>query len=151
MGVGLEAGLALDAIADELAAHLDRADLAAVSGELEVLQDAMSYLAEQLLSTRPFIPDVPLTENWRDILLEWLAGTPVHEIGLDNVRLIEDAFAYHLVWALEALRMRRVALGWSPEIIAGGAAACVESGLPRFVMAMLVRAGLPSRATALPR
>ena len=149
MGVGLEAGLALDAIADELAAHLDRADLAAVSGELEVLQDAMSYLAEQLLSTRPFVPDVPLTENWRDILLEWLAGTPVHEIGLDNVRLIEDAFAYHLVWALEALRMRRVALGWSPEIIAGGAATCVESGLPHFVMAMLVRAGLPSRATAL--
>jgi hypothetical protein len=33
-------------------------------------------------------------------------------------------------------------------MIAGGAAACLETGLPRFVMAMLVRAGFPSRAAA---
>jgi hypothetical protein len=73
----------------------------------------------------------------------------VRDIGPDNMRFIEDAFAYRLVWALEALRMRRIALGWEPEIIAGGAAACLETGLPRFVMAVLVRAGLPSRAGAL--
>jgi hypothetical protein len=53
------------------------------------------------------------------------------------------------VWALEALRMRRIALGWEAEIIEGGAAACLETGLPSFAMAMLVRAGLPSRAGAL--
>ena len=149
MGVGLEAGLALDAIADELAAHLDRADLAALSGDLEVLQDATMFLAERLLSLRPFAPDVSLPENWQGILFSWLAGVPVHVIGTDNMQFIEDTFAYRFVWALEAFRMRRVAMGWEPETIAGGAAACVESGLPRFVMAMLVRAGLPSRAAAL--
>ena len=149
MGVGLEAGLALDAIADELAAHLDRADLAALSGDLEVLQDATAFLAERLLSLRPFAPDVSLPEDWHGILLSWLAGVPVHVIGADNMQFIEDTFAYRFVWALEAFRMRRVAMGWEPETIAGGAAACVESGLPRFVMAMLVRAGLPSRAAAL--
>ena len=149
MGVGLEAGLTLDTIADELAVHLDRADLAALLGDLGVLQDALAHLAERLLSVRPFAPVDPLPEDWQDILFEWLAGVPVQEIGANHMRFIEDAFAYRFVWALEALRMRRVALGWEPETIAGGAAACVESGLPRFVMAMLVRAGLPSRAAAL--
>ena len=149
MGVGLEAGLTLDKMADELAAHLDRADLAALSGDINVLQNAMACLAERLLFTRPFIPNDPLPQHWSDILSEWLAGLPMHQIGEDHIRSIEDAFSYRLVWALEALRMRRIALGWEPEIIPGGAAACVESGLPRFMMAMLVRAGLPSRAAAL--
>ena len=149
MGVGLETGLKLDAMADELAVHLDNADHAALPGDLDVLQNALAHLAEPLLSVRPFAPDDPLPENWRNILFAWLAGVPMRDIGADNMRFIEDAFAYRLVWALEALRMRRVALGWKPEIIAGGAAACLESGLPRFIMAMLVRAGLPSRVAAL--
>lgn len=149
MGVGLEAGLTLDAMADYLVAHVDRADLAALSGELTVLQDAMGVLAERLLAIRPFVPEVHLPQDWQRILFSWLAGEPVHEIGADNVRVIEDAFSYRLVWALEALRMRRIATGWEPEVTAGGAAACVESGLPHFLMAMLVRAGLPSRAAAL--
>jgi hypothetical protein len=149
MGIGLEAGLTLDAMADELAAHLDRADLGALPGDLDVLREALARLAERLLRIRPFAPDDPLPADWRDILNAWLAGVPVTEIGPDNMRFIEDAFAYRLVWALEALRMRRIALGWEAEIISGGAAACLETGLPRFVMALLVRAGFPSRAGAL--
>ena len=92
MGVGLEAGLTLDAMADDLVAHVDRADLAALSGELDVLQDAMGNLAERLLAIRPFAPEVPLPQDWQRILFAWLAGEPVHEIGADNVRVIEDAF-----------------------------------------------------------
>ena len=149
MGVGLKAGLTLDTMADDLVAHVDHADLAALSGELEVLQHAMGHLAERLLAIRPFALKGPLPDSWQAILFAWLAGKPIHEIGADNVRVIEDAFAYRLVWALEALRMRRIAMGWVPEVVSGGAAACVESGLPRFAMAMLVRAGLPSRAVAL--
>ncbi len=149
MGVGLEAGLTLDAMTDELEAHVDRADLAARSGDVDVLQHAMANLAKRLLFIRPFAPDDSPPADWRDILFAWLAGEPVSEIGAKNVRVIEDAFSYRLVWALEALRMRRIATGWVPEVITGGAAACVESGLPRFAMAMLVRAGLPSRAAAL--
>ncbi|MEZ1355951.1 hypothetical protein, partial [Pseudomonas aeruginosa] len=53
------------------------------------------------------------------------------------------------VWALEAVRTRRMSLGWSPETVAGGAAAAVETGVPRFMMAMLIRAGLPSRRAAM--
>ena len=87
MGVGLEAGLTLDAMADDLVAHVDRADLAALSGELDVLQDAMGNLAERLLAIRPFAPEVPLPQDWQRILFAWLAGEPVHEIGADNVRV----------------------------------------------------------------
>lgn len=149
MGVGLEAGLILDAMADELAALLDQADEAALPGDAEVLLATLTMLAERLLAIRPFIPADPLPPGWRNILSAWLSGTPVSEIGLDNMRLIEDVFTYRLVWALEALRTRRVALGWRPEIIAGTAAACLETGLPRYTMAMLVRSGLPSRAAAM--
>lgn len=149
MGVGLEAGLTLDPIADKLAVLLDQADEAALVGDADALHAALVALAEQLLAIRPFVPDDPLPGDWREILAAWITGTPVRDIGPDNIRFIEDVFTYRLVWALEAMRTRRVALGWQPEILAGTAAACLETGLPRYMMALLVRMGLPSRAAAM--
>ncbi|MCZ0733956.1 hypothetical protein [Phreatobacter sp. AB_2022a] len=70
-------------------------------------------------------------------------------IGADRMKTVEDAFAYKLVWALEAIRTRRVTQGWEPEIVAGGAAAAAETGVPNFMAAMLIRAGLPSRRAAI--
>jgi hypothetical protein len=151
MGVGLEAGLAIDAMADELAELLDRADAAALSGDVDELVDALGGLGERLLFIRPFIPDKAnaLPANWKDILRNWISGEDVAKIGPKNMRTVEDAFTYRLVWALEAVRTRRMSLGWSPEIVAGGAAAAVETGVPQFMMAMLIRAGLPSRRAAM--
>jgi hypothetical protein len=63
--------------------------------------------------------------------------------------VIEEAFGYRLVWALEALRTRRVSLGWSPMIVAGGGAAALETGVPQLMMATLIRAGLPSRRASM--
>jgi antirestriction protein ArdC len=67
MGVGLEAGLAIDAMADELAALLDRADKATLNGDVEELVDALGGLGERLLFMRPFIPDKAsaLPVNWK--------------------------------------------------------------------------------------
>ena len=65
------------------------------------------------------------------------------------MRAVEEAFTYRLVWALEAVRTRRMSLGWSPETVAGGAAAALETGVPQFMMSMLIRAGLPSRLAAM--
>jgi hypothetical protein len=146
MGVGLEAGLTIDATSGELESLIDRADAAAF-GDLEDLSDALSGLADRLLSIRPFIPDKGnrLPPNWKEILRQWVSGTDVAQIGAHNMRVIEDAFMYRLVWALEAIRTRRVSLGWSPEIVAGGGAASLETGVPQFMMSMLIRAGLPSR------
>ena len=151
MGVGLEAGLTIDAMADELAELLDRADDAALSGDIDELADALSGLGERLLFMRPFIPDKAnaLPANWKAILRNWVSGEEVSKIGPQNMRAVEEAFTYRLVWALEAVRARRMSLGWSPETVAGGAAAAVETGVPRFMMAMLIRAGLPSRRAAM--
>jgi hypothetical protein len=151
MGVGLEAGLTIDAMADELAELIDRADEAALSGDIDVLVDALGGLGERLLFMRPFIPDKAnaLPANWKAILRSWVSGDDVAKIGPQNMRAVEEAFTYRLVWALEAIRTRRMSLGWSPEKVAGGAAAAVETGVPQFMMSMLIRAGLPSRRAAM--
>lgn len=151
MGVGLEAGLTIDAMADELAELLDQADEAALSGDIDKLVEALGGLGERLLFMRPFIPDKAnaLPANWKAILRSWVSGEEVSKIGPQNIRAVEEGFTYRLVWALEAVRTRRMSLGWSPEIVAGGAAAAVETGVPRFMMAMLIRAGLPSRRAAM--
>jgi hypothetical protein len=151
MGVGLEAGLAVDAMADELGQLIDRADAASWGGDVDELAAALIGLGERLLVIRPFIPDKnnPLPANWKIVLRAWIAGTDVEQIGVLNMRVVEEAFTYRLVWALEAIRTRRVSLGWSPDIIPGGAAAALETGVPQFVMSMLIRAGLPSRRAAM--
>ncbi len=151
MGVGLEAGLTIDTMADELAKLIDRADEATLSGDIDELVDALGGLGERLLFIRPFIPDKAnaLPVNWKAILRSWVSGEEVSEIGPQNMRAVEEAFTYRLVWALEAVRTRRMSLGWSPEMVAGGAAAAVETGVPQIMMAMLIRAGLPSRRAAM--
>lgn len=151
MGVGLEAGLSIDAMADDLAELLDRADDAALSGDVDELADALGGLGERLLFMRPFIPDKTnaLPANWKTILRSWVSGEEVSKIGPQNMRAVEDAFTYRLVWALEAVRTRRMSLGWSPDTVTGGAAAAVETGVPQFMMALLIRAGLPSRRAAM--
>ena len=151
MGVGLEAGLSIDAMADELAELLDQADEAALSGDIDELVDALGGLGERLLFIRPFIPEKAnaLPANWKAILRAWVSGEEVSKIGPQNMRAVEEAFTYRLVWALEAVRTRRMSLGWLPETVAGGAAATVETGVPQLMMAMLIRAGLPSRRAAM--
>ncbi len=151
MGVGLEAGLAIDAMAADLGALVDRADAAALPGDVDELTDALTGLAERLLVIRPFIPDPAnrLPPHWPQLLKQWVSGAEVSIIGPQNMRVVEDAFTYRLVWALEALRTRRLSLGWSPDIVAGGGAAALETGVPQFMMSMLIRAGLPSRRAAI--
>ena len=151
MGVGLEAGLSIDAMADDLGALIDRADAASLPGNVDELTDALAGLSERLLVMRPFIPDKrnALPANWKTILKQWVSGAEVSEIGPHNMKLVEEAFTYRLVWALEAIRTRRVSLGWSPDIIPGGGAASLETGVPQFMMSMLIRADLPSRRAAI--
>lgn len=148
MGVGLESGLAVDAIAPVLTVLLDNADLAALQGDPETLANALIGLGEQLLLIRPFVPDEPLPPNWRNLLRAWVRGDDVAAIGIDNMRIVDAAFVYRLVWAIEAVRMHRRANGGTSDLLEGSAAACLETGLPANAMAMLVRAGLPSRIAA---
>jgi hypothetical protein len=151
MGVGLEAGLELDALANRLGVLVDKADNAALVGDADKLAEALVKLARHLLVIRPFVPDKKnaLPSDWEALLKAWVTGVDVNTIGTENMGVVEDAFAYRLVWALEALRTRRVTLGWSSDIVAGGGAASLETGVPQLMMAMLIRAGLPSRRAAM--
>ena len=151
MGVGLEAGLTIDSMADELDELLARADEAALVGNIQQLSDALGELGNRLLFIRPFIPDKinALPEEWKAILHNWVSGEEVSKVGVHNMRLVEDAFTYRLAWALEAIRVRRASHGSAPELVAGAAAAVLESGVPQFTMAILIRAGLPSRRAAI--
>jgi hypothetical protein len=151
MGVGLVTGLALDAMAEELEPLIDQADNAALSSDKKELADALVALARRLLVIRPFVPEKKneLPSNWEALLRAWVTGVEVNTIGPENMGVVEEAFTYRLVWALEALRTRRVTQGWSPDIIPGGGAAALETGVPNLMMAMLIRAGLPSRQAAM--
>ncbi|MDE0330241.1 MAG: DEAD/DEAH box helicase [Nitrospinae bacterium] len=149
MGVGLETGLQVDEMADALGENLEQADLAALQADEEDLHLALVRLAALLLDIRPFAPNT-LADNWIDVLRQWIGGASLSDIGSEHVGLIEDAFIYRLVWALEAIRIQRQSRGWEPEmgIIAGAAAACVDTGLPDYRMTLLVRGGLTSRKAA---
>jgi hypothetical protein len=149
MGVGFDTGLVIDQTAEELARLVDKADEAAINGNVSVLSKTLIALAERLLVLRPFLPKKALPEAWKFCLLNWISGKDVESIGSDLISFIEDVFAYKMVWALEAIRMRRIALGWEPKTSSGSAAACLENGVPKFMMAMLIRAGLPSRVAAI--
>ena len=106
-------------------------------------------MGERLLAIRPFVPDDPLPANWKELLGAWIRGEDVAAIGQEGMRVVDDAFVYRLVWAIEAVRMnRRVNGGESETLVEGAAAACLEAGLPSNTMAMLIRAGLPSRIAA---
>ncbi len=126
--------------------------MAALQGDLDQLHASLVNLAQHLLKMKSFLSesgnDLPV--GWENVLRQWLAGQPISEIGGNQTALIEDAFVYRLVWAIEAVRTRRIAHGWDGGDVAnaGMAASCLDTGLPDFRMAMLVRAGLPSRAAA---
>ena len=98
MGVGLEAGLSIDAMADELAELRDRADDAALSGDVAELTDALGGLGERLLFMRPFIPDKAnaLPANWKAILRSWVSGEEVAKIGPQNMRAVEELSLIHI-------------------------------------------------------
>lgn len=152
MGVGLDSGAQIELISTELETSLDTADIAALQGDLEILQLSVVELATRLLTIKPFAAEggANLPLGWEDILKRWIAGEPIATIGSEHTGLIEDAFVYRLVWAVEAIRTRRVAHGWEAGDVncAGMAASCLDTGLPDYRMAMLVRAGLPSRSAA---
>ena len=68
MGVGLDSGLALDEIADELAGLVDLADAASIASDADALAEALIAVAERLLTIRPFAPASGLPDGWQGVL-----------------------------------------------------------------------------------
>lgn len=147
MGIGLESGLAIDSQLEDLTQAHEEADLASGSGDLDSLRSALTLLARRLLAIIPFAPEKPLPDDWVYLLHLWLSGSPISDIRPGGISDIQDVFVGRLVWALESLGIYQNLHGRQLDH-SGGAIACLETGLPRFDMAMLVKAGLASRQAA---
>src|SRR5262249_37342193 len=94
-----------------------------------------------------------LPANWRAALLAWLAGKPSSEVLAlcdgEGVDLIQEALAYRLPWAMEAVRVHALAVQHSDvDALTGLAALAVEAGTSNTSVITLVPAGLSSRQAA---
>ena len=159
-GVGLTAGHALDAIAEEANSLLVTANAALVAGEAEEAIAAIISLAERVFAFYPFTPSTK-PDNWRDLLCSWLLGEPLAELASgqesEALHFIEGGLVYRLSWAMEAVRVRATA---NRDVVGanglaledyelGLAVPAVETGTMNRSASILIQAGFTSRLAAI--
>jgi hypothetical protein len=157
-GVGLTAGHALDAIAEEANQLLIQANGAILQDDAETAIAAITALAERLFAFFPFAPD-PMPANWRDILRTWLLGEPLAAIAAgqesETLQFVEGGLVYRLPWAMESVRVRAAANG---DTVGGFqlddyelalAVPAVETGTLNRSASILIQAGFNSRLAAI--
>jgi hypothetical protein len=106
-----------------------------------------------VFQTAPFQAPKELPAKWRDALLAWLAGQPSSDVLAlcdgEGVDLIQEALAYRLPWAMEAVRVHAVAMQHDgADNLTGRAALAVEAGSSKLSVITLLRSGLSSREAA---
>jgi len=152
-GIGLSAGKFIDTNLDALITLLTQAEAAIAIGDEAGAGKAVVALAELVFQTAPFQAPKPLPARWRDALLAWLAGKPAADVLAlcddEGVDLIQEALAYRLPWAMEAVRVHAQAVEHEAvDTLTGLAALAVEAGSSKLSVITLVRAGLSSREAA---
>ncbi|HEX8433035.1 MAG TPA: hypothetical protein VF625_17240, partial [Longimicrobium sp.] len=135
----------LDALLDDLVA----VEAALTGADIDTAVAALIRAAAVLFRCQPFAVDLPA--GWEAVLEGWLRGTPtgalVGRAGGQEVSLIQDAFVYRLVWAVETVRVHAVARGDERAILlAGTLPLSLTYGLPTLQGNLLAQAGLASRA-----
>lgn len=152
-GIGLSAGKYIDANLDALISLLTKAEASITLGDEEGAGKAVVEFANLVFQTAPFQAPKPLPGRWREALQAWLAGKPSADVLAlcddEGVDLIQEALAYRLPWAMEAVRVHAVAVGHEGvDALTGLAALAVEAGSSKLAVITLVRAGLSSREAA---
>lgn len=157
-GLGLEAGHALDAIAQEANELLVEANAALAVSDYEAAILAITGIAERVFLFYPFKPE-PFPANWRDILRCWLLGlslvTLVSGQEAEALQFIEGGLIYRLPWAMESLRVRAVAHRDVVNMIEvsdyelGLAVPAIETGTMNRSASILIQAGFNSRLAAI--
>lgn len=152
-GIGLSAGKFIDTNLDALVALLTKAEACIALGDENGAGEAVVALAELVFQTAPFQAPKPLPEKWREALLAWLTGQPSADVLAlcdgEGVDLIQEALAYRLPWAMEAVRVHAIAVQHEgADVLTGLAALGVEAGSSMRSVITLVRAGLSSREAA---
>lgn len=157
-GLGLKAGHALDAVAEQANALLISANAALLLDEAEAAIAAITGIAELVFSFSPFTPD-PMPANWRDVLRAWLLGQPLAGLGGEDqgevLQFIEGGLVYRLPWAMESIRVRATA---NDDLFGdfrvddhelGLAVSAVETGTLLRSASLLIQAGFNSRLAAI--
>lgn len=152
-GIGLSAGKFIDAHLDALIALLTLAEANITLGDEDGAGKAVVAFAELVFRTAPFQAPKELPAKWRGALLAWLAGRPSSDVLAlcdgEGVDLIQEALAYRLPWAMEAVRVHGLAVQHNgADELTGLAALAVEAGSSHISVITLVRAGLSSREAA---
>ena len=152
-GIGLATGQFLEANLDSLVRLLNAAEAGVVKGDREATADAVMDFAELVFQTAPFQAPKELPEKWKDALRAWIHGhlsaSVLEMCNGEGVDLIQEALAYRLPWAMEAVRVHasNVAHDGADELT-GLAALAVEAGSANRSVILLVRSGLNSRVGA---
>lgn len=152
-GIGLSAGKFIDTNLEALITLLTKAEVAITLGDEAGAGDAVVAFADLVFQTAPFQAPKPPPARWREALLAWLAGKPSADVLAlcddEGVDLIQEALAYRLPWAMEAVRVHAQAVEHEGvDALTGLAALAVEAGSSKLSVITLVRAGLSSREAA---
>ena len=156
-GLGSEPGLFLDMNCEELIDSLAKLHAAFLIADGQVAgQEAVRFA--KIVLDHPFFGVRKLPDAWETVLAQWIAGVSAADIlegrkGHDFNRMqifLQDAIAFKLVWAAEAVRVQAVALAHarSPELGEGPALAFTY-GVSNQPAALLCQMGLASRTAAL--
>lgn len=152
-GVGLRAGLSLDEHLDPLVNLIVGVESGIQLREPDGCSELVIEFAEVVFGFAPFIPDKELPADWKDALRRWMNGDSVSSIvelcGESGVDFIQDAVAYRIPWAMEAVRVHALSVSQeSAEEITGMAAMAVETGSLNQSVITLIHKGLQSREAA---
>jgi hypothetical protein len=152
-GIGLAAGKFIDTNLNDLVALLTQAEASILVEDKEATGKAIIAFADLVFQTAPFQPPKELPAKWREALLAWLEGKPSSEVLAlcdgEGVDLIQEALAYRLPWAMEAVRVHALAMQHvNANTLTGLGALAVEAGSSHVSVITLVRAGLTSREAA---
>lgn len=148
-GVGHATGVFIFEHLDALLADLVVAEAALTEGDPDTAVESVTRAAAVLFRSHPFVVKLPV--GWERVLEGWLRGTPtsalVGKAGGEEIGLIQDAFVYRLVWAVETVRVHAVARNDERVILlAGTLPLALTYGLPTVQGNLLAQAGLASRA-----
>jgi hypothetical protein len=106
-------GQLLEAHAPQLTALLINADNEFAVGTYEAAIEHTLEFADIAFGIPPFKTDLP--QNWRNLGKEWMKGKNLSDfagnVEREIVDFLEGALVYRLVWALESIRVRAIAVG----------------------------------------
>lgn len=151
-GLGADAGSDLGQVATQIVDLISQAEDAIHDGDTGAAVNWIVQIATTVFGVGQFEPETSLL-NWQQVLIHWLSGRPLGELGGDRVavsQFIESDLVYRLVWGMEAARVYESAQGnMIADLLSGTAVSAIETGTFSWPASILIRSGFDHRAAAI--